>query len=68
MKITKAQEPAFIFNRLNETPFSTWREPLIGRYFNNAKGKIGKQSIEIRLEMMDDLAWHELTWLSLQGF
>jgi len=42
--------------KLKETLFTTRRQPRVGKFFNNAKGKIGKQSIQNRLKFMDDIA------------
>jgi len=42
-------------SKLKETLFTTRRQPRVGKFFNNAKGKIGKQSIQNRLKFMDDI-------------
>jgi len=49
--------------KLNETIFSTRRQPGIGKFFNNAKGKIGKQSIQNRLKFMDE---RRTDWLGME--
>jgi len=38
-----------------ETIFSTRRQPRIGKFFNNAEVKIGKQRIHNRLKFMDEI-------------
>jgi len=47
--------PQFLKQTLLETIFTTRRNPKKGRFFNNAKGKIGKQRISNRLKFMDEL-------------
>jgi len=43
----------YLREKLNETIFTTRRQPGIGKLFNNVKGKIGKQSIQKRSKFMD---------------
>jgi len=42
-------------SKLKETLFPTKRQPRVGKFFNNAKGKIGKQSKQNRLKFMDNI-------------
>jgi len=64
MKFSKVEEPVFILNGLNDTLYTTSRKLLIGKYFNNAKVEIVKQSTENRLVMMDEIgiAWFGMNW------
>jgi len=49
--------------KIRETLFATRREPEIGKFFNNSKGKIGMQSIQNRLKFMDSF---KEPWLGRQ--
>jgi len=53
MKILKFEEPKNIFGRLKETLYTTRRKALIGKFFNNWRGKVGKRSIEQRIDLMN---------------
>jgi len=55
----KNNEPKFLKDSITSTLYTTRRKPLIGRFYNNARGKIGKQALHNRLEMMDhvDFDW-----------
>jgi len=59
IKTLKNNEPKFLKDSITTTLYTTRRKPLIGRFYNNAKGKIGKQALHNRLEMMDlvDFDW-----------
>jgi len=52
MKTLKNGEPKYMNEILNETLYHTRRKPLIGKFYNNAKGKVSKQSIHNRLDFM----------------
>jgi len=60
--LNKQDIPAYPKQKLKETIFFTRRQPRIGTFFNNSKGKIGKQSIHNRLKFMDEITteWHEM--------
>jgi len=45
--------PAYLTEKIRESLFVTRRQPRIGKFFNNARGKIGKQSLENRLKFME---------------
>jgi len=47
--------PQYLKQTLLETIFTTRRNPRKGRFFNNTKGKIGKQRISNRLKFMDEI-------------
>jgi len=53
----------YLRDKLRETLFTTRRKPGIGKFFNNAKGKIGKQSIQNRLKFMDAI---QTDWLGTE--
>jgi len=55
IKTLKNNEPKFLKDSITSTLYTTRRKPLIGRFYNNAKGKTGKQALHNRLEMMDRL-------------
>jgi len=46
-----------------DTIYNTRRKPLIGRVFDNSKGKIGKQLLENRLNLMDAV---KFDWISVE--
>jgi len=54
-KIYKHREPFYLYLSLNETLYTVRRKPLIGRFFDNSKGKVGKQKICNKLRFMDSL-------------
>jgi len=58
--------PQFLNTKLRETLFATRRKPLIGRFYNNARGKTGKQSLPNRLQYKECLnkEWLERTWMN----
>jgi len=64
MKVIRDKQPKYFHQRLQETLNTCRRTSLIGHFYNNAKGKIGKQSIENRLAHMDSLKtdWLGLDW------
>jgi len=46
INIFKTKYPVHLHEKLKETMYTTRRKPLIGRFYDNSKGKIGKQSLE----------------------
>jgi len=64
MKVIRDQQPKYLHQRLLDTLYTCRRTPSIGHFYNNAKGKIGKQSLENRLMHMDSLKtdWLGLDW------
>jgi len=64
IKIMRDKMPEHIHSKLSETIFSTRRKPQVGKFYNNARGKIGKQSIQNRLQHMDRLTenWLHSDW------
>jgi len=64
MKVIRDQQPKHLHQRLLDTLYTCRRTPLIGHFYNNAKGKIGKQSLENRLTHVDSLKtdWLGLDW------
>jgi len=61
IKIYRHREPFYLYSFINQTFYTTRRKPLMGRFFDNSRGKIGKQKICKRLKFMDDL---ELDWFN----
>jgi len=59
IKTLKINEPKFLKDTITSTLYTTRRKPLIGKFYNNARGKIGKQALHNCLEMMDcvDFDW-----------
>jgi len=55
IKTYKHREPFYLYLCLNETLYTVRRKPLIGRFFDNSKGKVGKQKICNKLRFMDSL-------------
>jgi len=53
--LNNEDSPQYLKQTLLETIFTTRRNPRKGRFFNNAKGKIGKQRISNRLKFMDEI-------------
>jgi len=47
--------PIYLREMIPETVFTTRRQPRIGKFFNNAKGKIGKQRIHNWLKFMEEI-------------
>jgi len=64
IKIVRDKMPEHIHSKLSETIYSTRRKPQVGKFHNNARGKIGKQSIQNRLQHMDRLTenWLHSDW------
>jgi len=64
IKIIQNAAPQFLNTKLRETLFTTRRKPLIGRFYDNARGKTGKWPLQNRLQHMDCLnkEWLEWTW------
>jgi len=50
---TLTNRPLYLTGKVRESLFVTRRQPRIGKFFNNAPGKIGKQSIQNRLKFME---------------
>jgi len=57
IKILNTKKPMYSHSKLSESLYTTRRKPLIGRFFDNSRGKIGKQSLENRLSMMDAIGF-----------
>jgi len=53
MKTVNDCEPFYLCQTLGETIFTTRREPSIGIFYNNSKGKIGRQKLSNKLKFMD---------------
>jgi len=68
MKIIRDEQPNDLHQRLQETLFACRRTSSIGHFFNYSIGKIGKQSIENRLNHMDSLmiVWLGQEWSGLK--
>jgi len=64
IKIIQNAAPQFLNTKLRETLFTTRRKQLNGGFYNNARGKTGKQFLQNRLQHMDCLnkEWLERTW------
>jgi len=60
------KEPYHMYKKINETFYTTRRKPGIGHFYNNSRGKIGKQSIQNRLAAMDEIQ-REWTTQPLKG-
>jgi len=52
IKTFNTKSLTYINNIIRSSIYTTRRKPLIGRFFDNSKGKIGKQSLENRLNLM----------------
>jgi len=63
IKTIHSHEPVHIYKKLLDTFYSTRRKPGLGHFFNNSKGKIGKQSIQNRLTLMDEITDDWMTQL-----
>jgi len=63
-KVKRDEQPKYLHQRLQEMLYTCSRTPLLGYFHNNAKGKIGKQSLENRPIHMDSLRtdWLGLDW------
>jgi len=53
IKTFNQDSPSYLSKIIRSAIYNTRRKPLIGRFFDNSKGKIGKQSLESRLNLMD---------------
>jgi len=64
MKVMRDEQAKYLHQRLQQTLYTCRRTPLIGHFYNNAKGKIGKQSLENRLThgLLEDCLWLGLDW------
>jgi len=60
------KEPYHMYKKINETFYTTRCKPGIGHFYNNSRGKIGKQSIQNRLAAMDEIT-REWTTQPLKG-
>ena len=55
MKIIRNKSPTYLLGTLRETIFTERRKPLNGKFYNNSKGKIGKQRIQNRIGFMNGI-------------
>jgi len=55
IKIFTYREPFYLYNELVKHIFTTRRKPLIGNFFDNSKGKIGRQKLGNRLRFMAEI-------------
>ncbi len=55
MKIIRNKSPTYLLGTLMETIFTERRKPLNGKFYNNSKGKIGKQRIQNRIGFMNGI-------------
>jgi len=57
IKIVTNREPFYLYNDIKKNIYTTGRKPLIGNFFDNSKGKIGKQKLGNRLKFMTKINW-----------
>lgn len=57
IKIVTNREPFYLYNDIIKNIYTTRRKPLIGNFFDNSKGKIGKQKLGNRLKFMAKINW-----------
>jgi len=64
IKIMRDKMPEHIHSKLSETIYSTRWKPQVRKFYDNARGKIGKQSIQNWLQHMDRLTenWLHSDW------
>jgi len=54
IKIIRDGYPKYINTQLHTTLYTERRKPLMGKFYDNSRGKIGKHRIELRLK---DFEW-----------
>jgi len=66
IKILRDEQPQLLHGKLIETLYQNRRTPSIGHFYNNANGKIGKQSFQNRLQHVDQITrgWLGKDWTS----
>jgi len=62
IQILAKREPFYLYENLVETLYTTRRKPLMGRFFDNSKGKIGRQKLCNKMQCMDLMTTN---WLGL---
>jgi len=62
MKVYKHREPVYLYMSLNETLFTVRRKPSKWHFYDNGKGKIGRQKICTKLKFFDNLS---LDWIAM---
>jgi len=55
IKNTHLKEPIYLLCELTKTFYTTPRKPGIGHFYNNARGKVGKQSLQNYLAFTDKI-------------
>jgi len=61
IKIIRDGYPKYINSQLKTTLYTERRNPLMGKFYDNSRGKIGKHHIESRLNDLKDFEWLGLT-------
>jgi len=60
LKIIRDRYPKYLYDQLRTTLYTERRKPLIGKFYDNSKGKVGKHRLECRLTALKDLEWYGL--------
>jgi len=60
LKIIRDRYPKYLYDQLSTTLYTESRKPLIGKFYDNSKGKVGKHRLECRLTALKDLEWYGL--------
>jgi len=60
LKIIKDRCPNYLRDQLKTTLYTERRKPLIGKCFDNSKGKVRKHTLECRLMALKDLEWYAM--------
>jgi len=74
IKIIRDGYPQYINTQLHTTLYTERRKPLMGKLYDNSRGKIGKHRIESRLNDLKDFEWLGLTlsngviWTRLKSY
>jgi len=55
IKVINQREPFYLYHDIQSTIYTTRRKPLIGNFFDNSRGKIGKQKLSNRLQFMTQM-------------
>jgi len=61
IKIIRDGYPRYMNSQLKTTLCTERRKPLMGKFYDNSRGKIGKHRIESRLNDQKDFDWLGLT-------
>jgi hypothetical protein len=63
IKATRSQKPSVLYDFITETLYTERRHPHLGRFYDNSKGKVGRQKLGNNLEFFNAI---KSDWLGLE--